>query len=224
MVLQRQEGINKANTRMNAINLAGKLMLVSRIDSMQLEMRERAEMALVLQQQVDSQQASILELEARVEALDEEGEEMRTQMEAERQRMEIQLHEHQQRLEQHQRELKASQERLGELQQLSVGQDLVVDSVIAAGSLWVSSLAVVEGPLKLLASLAMRRSSRGLTQALRILVALFLVRHFRQVAKNYNVHNKMGSFRLYGQWMYQYVVGKMSEPPADLKAEPVQPR
>lgn len=230
LVLQRQEGINQTNTRMNAINMAGKLMLVSRIDHMQKELEQQLEFAAALQQQVVQQQEGIRALEASVAELEEHGEglerehrAMREEMEANKRQMELELEQHQVELEAQKLQLRESERVITQLKQLSVGQDFLIDSAILLTSLWVSSLSLVNLPLQLISSLIAikRRNAIAIGQVLKLAVAWILARNARKIAKRFNLHSEMGSFRVYGALLTHYLKTKMIKFPNTTKHDGV---
>jgi len=220
LVLERQEGINKANTRLNAINIAGKLMLVSRIDKLQRELDLKTGLALELECRLNHQQASIRELEGSVAQLSLEGEllkdeqlELKATMETEGARMRADLACQQQQLEAHRAELDTSKGVIQQLKALCTGQDFVVDSAILLSSLWLSSFQLFQMPLAMIARLAPRGIRGGRTavlQILRLLVTLLLARHTKTVAVKYRLHSTLGSLNLYGRFVTEYLREKIN--------------
>ncbi|TPX38826.1 hypothetical protein SeLEV6574_g07597 [Synchytrium endobioticum] len=152
---------------------------------------------LLLQSTVQSLESNVDNLSSEVEVRKEQADYLAESLKNTQSLMESTLAEYRDELRRQDDELKRQQNAVAAMSKTRFNQDFVVDSAIFLFSLWAINTMIVDLPIRVATTAAIRTSNRRRAAALqgsKVLLLILMIWRLKSLAKGYGFHNSVGSF------------------------------
>ncbi|TPX45897.1 hypothetical protein SeLEV6574_g03578 [Synchytrium endobioticum] len=195
-LLTQQRTINAESARLMSVNYLVNIGNFARNRQLARIVAKGRHQILQLQSTVQTLESNVDNLSTEVDVQKEQAECLAESLKNTQCLMESTLAEYRDELRRQDDELKRQQNAVAAMRKTRFNQDFVVDSSIFFFSLWAINTMIVDLPIRVATTAAIRASNRrrvAARQGLKLLLFVLMIRRLKSLAKGYGLHNSVGS-------------------------------